>query len=223
MKKISIAVLLMLGTAIVGASAMVIDRGEPLYKEEITKEEIRNKELETYKITQFKDNNIFIRTHFNITTKDELTRYKKTRIAALINLSQNLPPETSMSAVITFKDRLSTDEYSNFVDKHKLKAVNYMYTSYPEGTGVFSSEVPSEAIIATEKEIKKTMDKNFKLIDRISSVKTQISAKDLMKIQNDPQVFLVDVGPEEIYTENQNKVIHISMDYLYPVYSKVGG
>jgi len=50
------------------------------------------------------------------------------------------------------------------------------------------------------------MGEIFKLIDQISSVKTQIPTKDLMKIQNDPRVFLVDVGPGEIYTENQNKL-----------------
>jgi hypothetical protein len=49
MKKILITVLL-IGIAVVGASAMVIDKEGPFHKEEITKEEIRNKELETYKI-----------------------------------------------------------------------------------------------------------------------------------------------------------------------------
>lgn len=221
MKKIFITVLLMIGIVIMGASAMVIDKGEPFHKEEMTKEEIRNKELETYKTTQFNNNTVFVRTRFNITTKDELIRYKKNRIETLINLSQNLLPETHVNAVITFKDKLSTEEYSSFVKMYKLKAVNYMYSSYPEGTGVFSSDVPGEAIVATEKEMKKNMGENFKLIDQISSVKTQIPIKDLMKIQNDPRIFLVDVGPGEIYTENQNKAIHISMDYLYPIYSKV--
>lgn len=220
MKKILITVLL-IGIAIVGASAMVIDKEGPFHKEEITKEEIRNKELETYKITQFKNNNVFVRTRFNITTKDELIMYKKTRVATLINLSQKLLPETPVSAVITFKNKLSLEEYISFENMYKLKAVNYMYSSYPEGTGVFSSDVPGESIVASEKEIQKNMGENFKLIDQISSVKTQIPTKDLMKIQNDPRIFLIDVGPEEIYTENQNKVIQISMDYLYPVYSKV--
>lgn len=211
----------MLGIAIVGASAMVIDKGDIFHNEEIVKEEIRNKEFDTYKITQFNNNNVFVRTRFNINTKDELIRYKKTRIGTLINLSQNLLPEIPVNAVITFKDKLTKEEYSSFVNKYKIKAEYYMYTSYPEGTGVYSSEVPVEAIVASEKEIKKNMGENFRLIDQISSVKTQIPAKDLVKIQNDPQIFLVDVGPEEIYTENQNKVIHIRMDYLYPVYSKV--
>src|SRR5659263_220336 len=132
MKKILITVLL-IGIAIVGASAMVIDKEGPFHKEEI-----RNKELETYKITQFKNNNVFVRTRFNITTKDELIMYKKTRVATLINLSQKLLPETPVSAVITFKIKLSLEEYISFENMYKLKAVNYMYSSYPEGTGVFS-------------------------------------------------------------------------------------
>ena len=221
MKRIILVLLLLLGIVIVSASSMVYDHGELFRKEDMIKGEIRKGDLETYKITQFNNNNIFVRVCPDIKTLSDLINYKKNRTATQNYISRHLNPDTPVDVVITFNDSLSTKEYNSFMKKYGLRAENYMYKSYPEGTGVYSSEIPYEEIIAAEKAIQKTKGSEFKLVDKIVSVRTQIPAKDIMQVQKDPQVFLADVGPKDIYQENPNSKIRMTMDYLYHVYSKL--
>ncbi len=63
---------------------------------------------------------------------------------------------------------------------------------------------------------------DYTFLTHIQTLKANIKAKDLKKIQNDPRVFLVDVGPidiKEMYEPENNKV-QMQWRYIFPEIEK---
>lgn len=210
---------LLIGVLIIGITA-VSGINDILNKGNIVSQELKKNEIESYKTTHFKDNKVFIRVHPEISDGSTLTKYVNQRTATLKYLS-NTHGDTIVDAVITFNDKYPMEAYRSFMNSYGLEELSYMYNSYPEGMGVLSNETPTKLIKQTEENIGRNYT-DFKLIDKIVSVKTRIHAKDLLRIQSDKRVFLVDAGPEDVYRENSNKEIRTTIDYIYPVYIKFG-
>lgn len=196
----------------------------PLRNEDIISHQLKTTDLEIYKITYFKGGKVFIRVVPKIHTKDVLLRYLETRKKTVEVLS-NAQPDKTIDVTITFKRKYSVDKFKYFLQRYGLKATSYMYKSYPEGVCVFSAEIPEKSIKDLENNLKEKYKKrgyeNLKLIDGVVSFRTRIQAKDLMKLQNDSMVLLVDPGPLEVYMENPNAEVFVTVDYIYPSYEKL--
>lgn len=153
-----------------------------------------------------------------------LLRYLETRKKTVEVLS-NVQPDKTIDVTITFKRKYSVDKFKYFLQRYGLKATSYMYKSYPEGVCVFSAKIPEKSIKDLENNLKEKYKKrgyeNVKLIDGIVSFRTRIQAKDLMKLQNYSMVLLVDPGPLEVYMENPNAEVFVTVDYIYPSYEKL--
>lgn len=216
MKKFLAAVLL-IGMLI--SITAVSAKSDVLRKEDIVGEELRKNEVESYRITHFKGDKVFVRVYPEISGKGELLKYVNKRIATIKYLSSTRG-DTAIDAVITFNDKYPIEAYKSFMEQYALKELSYMCQSYPEGTGVLSNEIPVKTIEEIEKDIGRNY-KEFRLIDGVASVKTRIPAKDLLRIQNDPKVFLIDAGHVDVYKDNPNKEIRVAIDYIYPVYAKL--
>lgn len=195
-----------------------------LRNENVISQKVNHGDFESYKVTHFKGEKVFVRVFPAIFKKDDLIKYLEQRKRTSKYLSAK-QPDRVVDVTITFNKKLSVEEFESFLGRYGLKATSFMYKSYPEGIGVFSSEVPRKLIKEMENDIKEGYIKHgysdFKLIDGIVSFKTRVLAKDLIKLQNDPIVFLADSGPIEVYVENSDAEIFMAVDYIYPSYAKV--
>jgi hypothetical protein len=221
--------LLVIGVAIIvsGAVAVGLDYNNPndnsnniLRNDDIVSYSLKNSDLESYKVTYFKGGKVFVKVAPKIYTKKDLLEYLEKRKKTVSYLS-TMQPDRVVDVTITFNRKCSVEEYSAFLQKYGLKPTSYMYKSYPEGVGVFSAQIPEELIKGMEGQIKEKYN-DFRLIDSVISFKTRVLAKDLVKLQKDSMVLMVDPGPVEVYVENSDAKIFVTVDYFYPsyVYSK---
>ncbi|MFO7967841.1 MAG: hypothetical protein R6U44_09620 [Archaeoglobaceae archaeon] len=195
-----------------------------LQKTDVVSQQMNIKDLETYKVTNFKQGEVFVRAVPKISSKEDTQEYLDQRKETTKYLSTT-QPERIVDVTVTLDRKHSVIEFEDLLEKHNLKPVNYMYKSYPEGVGVLSTEISDELINEMETDLKEEYKKqgcyDFRLIDGIVSFKTQIPAKDLVELQNDPIVFLADPGPLDVYTKNPDAEVFVAVDYIYPTYEKV--
>ncbi len=211
MKKFFAAIIIAM---LMAGIATVSGKSDVLRKDDIAGQELRKNDVESYKITYFKENKVFVRVHPEISGENDLIKYVNQRQATLNYLSKKRG-DSMIHATITFNEKYPVETYKSFMQQYRLEELNYRFISYPEGTGVLSSEIPDEMIQQMEEDIGRNYSK-FRLVDRVVAVKTQIPAKDLLRVQNDPRVFLVDAGPVEVYRDNPKKEIRVATDYIYP-------
>ena len=213
MRKFATLVLLF---AVLGI-AVAYNSGKNLLNEEMISQQTKVKDLETYKVTYFKEGKVFARVSPKISKKEGLANYVAERRKAIEFLSAKRPSRL-VYITVTFNKPLSVEEFKNFLKKYNLEAMNYMYKSYPEGIGVFSTDVPDSLIADMENKLKEKYGNEFRLIGDIVSFKTVMPARNLTKLQSDVRVFLVDPGPLEVYLDNPHSEVIAAVDYIYTSY-----
>jgi len=163
-----------------------------------------------------------------IKSKKDLTDYKNQRLTLINKLSKE-DENTEVVAIINFKKLLTREEYLEFVKEYskdiELSSIRIRSTHHESGKISISNKepLPSKERTEYEENHKKDMGlKDYKFLTHIQTLKGKIKAKDLKKIQNDPRVFLVDVGPidiKEMY-EPKNNEVQMQWRYIFPEIEK---
>jgi len=207
-----------------------IRKTNPKLLEEISAEDHSRPFEHVGALTAKKDNMVRIESRPQINSKKDLMDYKTNRLDLIDKLSKG-DKNKEVRAIINFKKLMTREEYLDFVKEHndKMELIGIRFRSSDQFNGgrSVSNEQPlpsKESIEYEEKFMEDIGLKNHKYLTHILTLKANIKAKDLKKIQNDPRVFLVDVGPldiKEIY-EPGNRV-DMLWRYIFPEIEKYGG
>ncbi len=171
-----------------------------------------------------------IKSHLEIKSKEDLMEYKNNRLALIDELSKE-DKTRKVEAIINFNKLQTREEYLEFIKDHKnIELIEIRYRSTPStisGVSSASNDQPLPSKESTEYQEKlistNTNYKNYKHLTHIQTIRAKIKVKDLKKIQNDPRVFLVDVGPtnvKEIYDPNNE--VQMLWRYIFPEIEKYG-
>jgi len=99
--------------------------------------------------------------------------------------------------------------------------VAFKYWSYPEGSGqiIVPAEpydpFPKDLLSNWESRIKAHQGSDFVLVSKIVGIKVLARPEELMRINEDPLVLLVDVGPLSVVRKYQGVVKYIEVDWQY--------
>jgi len=168
-----------------------------------------------------------IRAYPEIKSRKDVMDYKNQRLSLLNKLSKE-NENTEVVAIINFKRLMTREEYLEFVKKYskdiELASIRIRSTHQESGKISVSNDEPLPSKERTESEEKHKSNMGLKDYKFLTHIQTCLKAKDLKKIQNDPRVFLVDVGPldvKEMY-EPGNRV-DMQWRYIFPEIERYGG
>lgn len=181
-------------------------------------------------LTLKKYNRVQIKSDPEITSPKDLNDYKNQRLELIDKLSKTKKEDTKIETIINFKKLLTRDEYLDFVKKYNddIELINIHFRSTHNENGVtdVSNEYPLPSDETTEFEEKLMEDmgfKGYKFLTGIQTLTANIKSKDLKKIQNDPRIYLVDVGPVDIKEQYENgKTVDMMWRYIFPEMERYG-
>lgn len=177
-----------------------------------------------------KYNHVQIRSKPEINSQNDLNDYKKQRLESIDTLSKSKKEDTKITAIINFNKLLTRDEYLDFVKKYNkdIELLEIRYKSTPQtynGQREVSNDQPLPSKESTKQieDILRESGENVTIATHIESLTANIKAKDLKKIQNDPRVYLVDVGPVDIKEQYENgNTIDMMWRYIFPEMERYG-
>lgn len=183
----------------------------------------------------------YIASKPNIHSKEDLETYKQRGKNRLIELVKTHPDE-KIFAIVTFKKPLSEQKLNDMLKENDVFAYMVRYVSYPEGSGAHPWPISNDERDILEKmsksiknnfivlyndsknkklgENKNSIDwANFKLIDGYVAAKVHAKPKNLLKLQEHQDVFMVDCGSIE-FEENYSVSEVRATDDIYDEYKK---
>jgi hypothetical protein len=135
-----------------------------------------------------------------------ITMWRPVSLTELNQLIRSYNPSTSPEVTKLLYQHvkaLPKTEIVKDVDKLVIDQVKFVSTT---GSGQLSYETLTDQVALAELEAKlsaKEMELNavtdFQLIAGITSIKGGIHRDQLMQLENEPQVYLADIGPKELY------------------------
>ncbi len=154
-----------------------------------------------------------------IESDEQLQAYKTARLDLLHNISNTMNPEDEIGAVVTFNSPISFNEAATLATTYEFNFTYYEYIASPGSQGGISI-LTGETLEEREAQMKQVLGSDFKIIG-ITMISGIIPVKRLLDFQNEPIVFLVDIGPPDIYNERgKGKPVVSSRPNLYFVLAK---
>lgn len=111
-------------------------------------------------------------------------------------------------AIVTLSKSISASALKELKDQYDLDIVMVRYTSTVGGGEIpYQMIEDSNALKAWEDRIASDQKqhnnvKNFKLIEGFSAMRVAVKKDEVLRLQKDEKVFLVDLGPKELYIGN---------------------
>lgn len=162
---------------------------------------------------------IYIMCEPLIESEEQLQAYKTARLDLLHNISNTMNPEDEIGAVVTFNSPISFNEAATLATKYEFNFTYYEYIASPGSQGGISI-LTGETLEEREAQMKQVLGSDFEIIG-ITMISGNIPVKLLLEFQNEPIVFLVDIGPPEIYNERgKGKLVGSTIPNLYFVLAK---
>lgn len=157
---------------------------------------------------------IYIKCEPLIDSVEQLQAYKTARLDLLHNISNTMNPEDKVGAVVTFNYYLAFSEMVTLATMYEFNFTYYEYIgNYGNQGGI--SVLTGESLEDREELLKQHLGPDFKIIG-ITMTSGSIPVKQLLDFQNEPVVFLVDIGPPEIIIErSKGKPIGSAIPNLY--------
>lgn len=167
---------------------------------DIETEEI-SKDAEYMKITSF----------HQIKSKEDLMAYREIKMKEMREILESTNQER-YAAILTFNKPLSRSELDDIVSKYSLIVGNVRYIS-TEGGGEMPFEMINndEEIRILESKMNELMrnignkTSEFKLVKGFTAARVSIPKNEVIPLSLNPNIFLVDLGPKELY-ENKSAI-----------------
>lgn len=207
-----------------------IRKTNPQLLEELSQEDHSRPSESIDALTIKKYNRVQIKSKPEISSTNDLDDYKNQRLAQIDTLSKSKKEDTKIEAIINFNKLITREDYLDFVKKYG-RDIELMEIRARSTPPEFNSKLPvsnDQPLPSAEsakiiEDILKESGKNITLETHIESLTANIKVKDLKRIQNDPRVYLVDVGPVDVKEQYEDgKTIDMTWRYIFPEIERYG-